>query len=74
MKNFIGNTIGIDEFIYAYGILHRSNGNHVFLNSNQDSYRAVIGIDQATYNQFSLFANYTSMTDAYVVIEYTKTN
>ena len=73
-NNYFGSTIGIDEFIDAYGILHRSNGNNVFLNTTHDSYRALIGMDRANYNQFNLVANYTSMTDAYVVIEYTKTS
>ena len=75
-NNYFGDTTGIEEYINAYGVLHRSNGNHYFISSYQTTNAFVaIGMDNNTYNQFNLVlgSGISNITDAYVIVEYTKT-
>lgn len=74
-NNYFGDTTGIEEYINGYGIIHRSNGNHYFISSYQTTNAFVaIGMDNSTYHKFNLVIGngVSDITDAYVVIEYTK--
>jgi hypothetical protein len=76
-NNYFGDTTGIEEYINGYGIVHRSNENHYFISSYQTTNAFVaIGMDNNAYHKFNLVigSGVSDITDAYVVIEYTKSS
>lgn len=75
-NNYFGDTSSIQEYINAYGIVHRSNGNHVFINSSYNSgVQAIVGLNNYSgSHSFLLFiGSISGIVDAYVTVEYTKT-